>query len=52
MSARAPAGVNSGLESYTKLPFDNVSADVTVWTAPTRCHVTVSPAVIRIVPGE
>src|SRR5437870_9310840 len=52
MSARAPAGVKSGLESYTKLPFEKVSADVTVWTPPTRCHVTVSPAVIRIVPGE
>src|SRR2546425_917131 len=52
MSARAPAGVKSGLESYTKLPFEKVSADVTVWTPPTRCQVTVSPAVIRIVPGE
>src|SRR5438132_1305248 len=52
ISAKAPAGVNGGLESYTKLPFDKVSADVTVWKPPTRCHVMVSPAVIRIVPGE
>ncbi len=52
MSAKAPAGVNRGLESYTKLPFDRVSADVTVWTPPTRCQVIVSPAATRIVPGE
>src|SRR2546427_3918339 len=52
MSARAPAGVKSGLESYTKLLFEKVSADVTVWTPPTRCQVIVSPAAIRIVPGE
>src|SRR2546428_5777206 len=52
MSASAPAGVNSGLEGKVKLPSEKVSADVTVGTPPTRCHLTVSPAVIRIAPGE
>src|SRR2546428_2877713 len=52
MSASAPEGENSGPESEVKLQFEKLSADVTVCTQPTRCHLTVSPAVIRIVPGE
>src|SRR6267378_855609 len=43
MSAKAPAGVKTGLESKTKLPFERVAVDVTVCTPPTRSQVTVSP---------
>src|SRR5437870_5955180 len=52
MSASAPSGVKSGLESKRKLPFVARAVEVTVWTPPTASQVTVSPGWITMDSGS
>src|SRR5438034_4300929 len=52
MSASAPSGVKSGLESKRKLPFVAGAVAVTVGAPPTASQVTVSPGWITMDSGS